>query len=182
MLRPRIQHRIEQILQALEWPLAILALAVVPALLLEDSSTATIDTWREGSTGSCGWRLWSSSSRGWPSHRSCRWGIRRQWLDLLIILVSPPFLVPDAMEDARTFRAFRLLRLLRAVAVAAIGVRSGRRVMVRQRMLFVGTIGLVTVCAGALAGFGAEAGTNGSIKTLQDAFWWAVVTATTAEK
>jgi voltage-gated potassium channel len=85
------------------------------------------------------------------------------------------------MEGARTFRAFRLLRLLRAVAVAAIGVRSGRRVMARRRMLFVGTIGLVTVCAGALAVFVAESGTNGSIKTLQDAFWWAVVTATLSQ-
>lgn len=87
--------------------------------------------------------------------------------------------MPDSFQTARTVRALRLVRLVRAVAVAAIGVRSGRRVLARRRLVFVGTTALVTVCAGALAVFVAEAGSNGSIKSLGDAFWWAVVTATT---
>lgn len=105
--------------------------------------------------------------------------VKQRWLDVLIILVSLPVLVPDLFSAARTVRVFRLVRLVTAIAVGAIGVSSGRKVLAQVRLLFVGTTGLITVCAGALAVFVAEAGTNSAFKSLTDAFWWAGVTATT---
>jgi voltage-gated potassium channel len=112
---------------------------------------------------------------------SPRWrdGARQRWFDLVIILVSPPFLVPDLFEALKSVRAVRFIRLFRAVAVMAIGIRSGRRLMAQRRMLFVGTVGLVTVLAGAFAVFVAETGSTSSIRSYRDAVWWAIVTATT---
>jgi voltage-gated potassium channel len=173
-------RRVEQALRVLEWPLALLALAVIPALFLEDSPHQVIYAIARG----VNWFVWLAFLGEFVARiviAPKRWeAVKQRWLDLLIIVVSPPCLVPDSFQtEATTVRALRLIRLLRAVAVAAIGVRSGRRVLAERRLIFVGTTALVTVCAGALAVFRAEEGTNGSITSLGDAFWWAVVTATT---
>jgi voltage-gated potassium channel len=105
--------------------------------------------------------------------------VRRAWFDLAIIVLSPPFLVPESLEPLRGLRALRLLRLVRVFSVAAIGLRAGRRVMIRQRLLFVTVVAVVTVLLGARAVFVAERGTNPNIGSLADALWWSIVTATT---
>ena len=173
------RQRLEGILRSLEWPLAILAIALMPALLLEDSS----DPYVQHAARAVNWFVWLTFVAEFLARLvvAPSWvrGIRQRWFDLVIILISPPVLVPDLFEAARTARAFRLVRLLRAAAVAAIGVRSGRRLMAQRRLTFVGMAGLVTVSAGALAVYIAESGTNSAIRSYPDAFWWSVVTATT---
>jgi voltage-gated potassium channel len=179
MLASPWQERTERLLQALEWPIALLAFALVPALLLEDSTDPVV----QGVARLVNWIVWLAFVAEFVARVavSPRWrdGVRRRWFDLAIIMVSPPFLVPDLFEGVRSIRALRFIRLFRALAVAAIGIRSGRRLMARRRMLFVGTVGLVTVLAGAFAVFVAEAGSSSSIRSYRDALWWSFVTATT---
>src|SRR4051812_49280266 len=47
--------------------------------------------------------------------------VRRSWFDLLLVVLAPPFLVPDALQGSRAVRALRRLRFVRAVA--AIGFK-----------------------------------------------------------
>jgi voltage-gated potassium channel len=179
MLATPWQERTESLLKALEWPIALLAVALVPALLLEDSTYPVV----QRAARAVNWIVWLAFVVEFVARVAVapRWseGVRRRWFDLAIILVSPPFLVPDLFEGVKSVRALRFVRLFRALAVAAIGVRSGRRLMAQRRMLFVGTVGLVTVLAGAFAVFVAEAGSSSSIRSYRDALWWAIVTATT---
>ena len=42
-----------------------------------------------------------------------------------------------------------LVRVLRAGAVAAIGIRTSKRVMVRRRLIFIAFVALLTVSVGA---------------------------------
>lgn len=179
MLASPWQERTERLLHALEWPIALLAVALVPALFLEDSSHPVV----QRAARAVNWIVWLAFVAEFVAGVAVapRWrdGVRRRWFDLAIILVSPPFLVPDLLEAAKSVRVVRLIRLIRALAVAAIGIRSGRRLMAQQRMLFVGIVGLVTVLAGAFAVFVAEAGSSSSIRSYRDAVWWSFVTATT---
>jgi voltage-gated potassium channel len=168
------------VLRALEWPMAILALAVVPALILEDRGTTPLV---RSTARAVNWAVWLAFAGEFavrlaiaPEKRAL---IRRSWFDLLIIVASPPFLVPESLESTRTLRALRLLRLVRAFAVLGIGLRTGRRLLAKQRLTFVASAAVITVGLGAVAVFAVEGGLNRSIQSVGDAFWWSIVTATT---
>jgi voltage-gated potassium channel len=108
--------------------------------------------------------------------------VRRSWFDLLIIFLSPPFLVPDAWQGVRAVRAVRLLRLLRfvrAAAVAMIGLKEVGEALRHKKFHYVALLTVVVVSVGAVAIFVVEAGENKSITSIGDAFWWAIVTVTT---
>jgi voltage-gated potassium channel len=180
LLRPVVRHRAELVLDWLEWPLAILALAVVPALILETRGTTPII---RSVAHAANWFVWLAfvaefilrvliAPRRWQA-------LRRQWLDLAIVALSPPFLVPDSFESVRAVRAVRLLRVVRAVAIATIGLRASKRVTAERRLLFVSLFAVVLVGLGAIAAFSVEHGENRSLQSIPDALWWAVVTATT---
>src|SRR3712207_7702692 len=57
----------------------------------------------------------------WGAERRWRF-LRSAWFDLALIVLTPPFAVPEPMQGARSVRVLRLLRLLRAGAMA--GIRS----------------------------------------------------------
>ena len=86
------RSRDERITAALEWPMVILALAVIPALILDDGAAtprihamATIVNWVVW-LAFCGeflLRLRVAPDRGEF--------VRRSWVDLAIIAISPPF-------------------------------------------------------------------------------------------
>ena len=108
--------------------------------------------------------------------------MRRAWLDLLIIVLSPPFLVPNALQNARAIRAVRVLRVLRfvrAAAVAAIGLKEAGEAFRQRRFHYVALTTVVVIGLGAIGIFAVEHGENKAIASLGDAFWWAIVTATT---
>src|SRR5207237_7328810 len=118
----------ERTLRALEWPIAILALLVVPALVLEERATDPLV--REGAH-IVNWIVWLAFCAEfllrWSAAGQARF-LRRAWFDLLLIVISPPFLVPEylqGMRRVRVLRALRLLRLVRAGAVAGIRMRIG---------------------------------------------------------
>jgi voltage-gated potassium channel len=92
--------------------------------------------------------------------------VRSHVLDLIVILV--PFLRP-----------FRLLRL---VAIVISTSRRAGGLVVRRVILYVLGIAIILMSAGAVVAYDAEKSTpidERTIKTLGDAFWWALVTVTT---
>lgn len=163
--------------------MAILALAVVPALVLEQRSSSASVT----SAAVIGnWIIWIGFCGEYlvklflaPQRTAF---VRAAWFDLLIIVLSPPFLVPESLQATRSLRAVRvvrLLRLVRVVAVAAMGLRLLRGLLDRHRFHYVLTVAVAVVGLGALAIYIVEPASNPAIQSLEDALWWAVVTATT---
>jgi voltage-gated potassium channel len=105
--------------------------------------------------------------------------MRRAWFDLLIIALSPPFLVPQPWQGFRAVRLLRLLRFVRAGAVAAIGLREAGEAFRHRKFQYVALTTLVVVGLGAICIFAVENGHNNNIHSIGDAFWWSIVTVTT---
>lgn len=166
----------------LEWPVACLALLVIPALVLEERA---IDPRLREAAYITNWVVWL----GFCVEFAIRWAaqprlrfLREAWFDLLLIVVSPPFLVPNALQGTRSLRvvrALRLLRLVRASAVAGIGLRLCRHIFGRRKFHYTAVLAVAVVLLGALGMFAVEHGQNHAVNTFGDALWWSVVTATT---
>ena len=178
---PRTSY--DRITQALEWPIAICALAVIPALLI-DSGTATPRV--HLIANSINWFVWlvfvSEFILRFALTPDRRQFVRGAWIDLLIIVVSPPFGVPEWLQAVRALRAVRILRLLRIARAAAffiIGVRASRQALQHRRFHYVLLISLGVVLLGATGLYVIEGDQNPSVKSFGDALWWAVTTTTT---
>lgn len=89
--------------------------------------------------------------------------VRTHVLDLIVIAV--PFLRP-----------FRLLRLF---AIVVSTTRRAGGLAVRQVTLYVVAVAVIITSTSAVVVYDAERQGTGSIKTLGDAFWWAIATVTT---
>ena len=172
--------RFERLEKATDLPLALLALLIVPALILEERATSTI--LRDVAHG-INWIVWLAFcaeylGKLWlaPDRRGY---VRGALFDLIIILLSPPFLVPDAMQGARAIRVLRLLRFVRAAAVAAIGLREAAQSLRHKSFHYVALVTVVVIGLGAIGIFAVERGQNNNIQSIGDALWWAVVTTTT---
>jgi voltage-gated potassium channel len=173
-------HPLKRLLQKLEWPLAVMALLVVPALILEDRATnATVRIL----CNVINWCVWTAFAAefvlGLSTADSRRTFLRTSWFELLIILVSPPFGVPDVLQSVRGLRALRLLRLLRlvrGVAVATIGLRTAKKSLQSHGFHYVLIIALVATALGAAGIYIVER--DFTIKSPEDALWWSIVTVT----
>ena len=164
---------------ALEWPLAVLALLVIPALIVEEKATSPE---LRAAANLLNWIIWLAFCADfivrWSADR--RWGfLRTSWFDLTLIVLTPPFGVPESLQSARSVRVLRLLRLVRAGAMAGIGLRSARRAFGARKFHIVILFAAATVMLGAAGVFVFEAGQNRSMSGFGDAIWWAIVTATT---
>ncbi len=164
---------------ALEWPLAFLALLVIPALIVEER--ATNDQLRTAAA-IVNWAVWI----GFCLDFALNWAIEprwlrrgRAWFDIALIVLTPPFLVPDALQSVRSLRALRVLRLIRAIAMLGIGLRTAQRSFGARKFHLVGLFVLAAILLGATGVFVFEAGENKSVGSFGDAIWWATVTATT---
>jgi voltage-gated potassium channel len=178
-----ISPRLERVLRACDVPMGLLALAVVPAIVLEDRAT---DPLLRSIANGVNWFVWLAFCgefvAGLVLARERLRFVRRNWFDLAIILLSPPFLVPQELEGLRALRVVRLLRLvrlLRAFGVALIGLRLSSRLLKHHRFHYVALVGAAAVLVGSFAIYALEHGINRSIDTVGDALWWAAVTATT---
>jgi voltage-gated potassium channel len=174
--------RLQRIEKVLEWPVAILALLIVPALVLDERTT---DPALRELAHVVNWVVWIAFCVEflvrWAADGRRRF-LRDAWFDLLLIVVSPPILVPEYVQSVRSLRAVRALRLLRFVragAVAGIGLRLARRVFGRRKFHYTALVAVAVVFLGAFGVFVFESGTNKSIGSFGDALWWAIVTATT---
>jgi voltage-gated potassium channel len=180
---PATAERYERFARAVELPLALLALLIVPALVLENH--AQTHELREAATF-INWVVWLAfcaeySAKMYLAPARGQFA-KEHWFDLLIIVLSPPFLVPLSLQGTRAVRAVRLIRVLRfmrGAAVAAMGLRMAREALRHRRFHYVLLATAVIVTLGAICIYSVEHGTNKSIATLDDAFWWAIVTTTT---
>lgn len=130
----------ERLERATDLPLAFLALLIVPALIIEDRSSSV--ALRHAATA-INWIVWLAFCAEYagkcvlaPDRRAF---VRDAWFDLVIIVLSPPFLVPAALQGARAIRILRLLRFVRAVAVAAIGLREAAQGLRHRHFHYVAT-------------------------------------------
>ena len=159
--------------------MALLALLVIPALVMEDRATSPAV--RQAAIA-INWLVWLvfviEFGLRWAADRTLAFP-RKAWFDLLLIIISPPFTVPEVFQGARTLRVLRLLRLVRALAVAGMGLRLAHRHFGKRRFHHILMVAVATVFLGALGIFAVESGRNPSIRGFGDAMWWAVVTATT---
>jgi protein-S-isoprenylcysteine O-methyltransferase Ste14 len=75
----------------LEWPVALLALLIVPALVLEERAG---DSGLRQAAHVTNWIIWVACvlefAVRWTAARSWRF-LRTAWFDLLLIVISPPF-------------------------------------------------------------------------------------------
>jgi voltage-gated potassium channel len=179
MFRPRLDW-FERLRQRLEWPLAALALLVVPALILEDRTTSDLVRIICHAINWCVWIAFVVEfALKVGTARDRLTTLKESWFDLVIILVSPPFGVPDVLQGARGLRALRLLRLLRlvrGVAVAMIGLRTAKRSLKSHGFHYVLMVALVATALGAAGIYIVER--DYTIKTPADAVWWSIVTVT----
>ena len=163
----------------LEWPLAVLALLVIPALIVEDQAS---NPQLRAAAIAVNWAVWLAFCADF----GIQWGMDPQWLrrprawfDLSLILLTPPFFVPDALQGARSLRALRALRLIRAIGMLGIGLKAAQRSFGARKFHLVAAFAVATVLLGAAGVFVFEAGENRSIRNFGDALWWAIVTSTT---
>ena len=174
------KDRFERLEKVSDLPLALLALLIVPALVLEERATSEI--LREVAHA-INWIVWLAFCAEYVGKLllapDWRRQVRAALFDLVIILLSPPFLVPDAMQGARAIRVLRLLRFVRAAAVAAIGLREAAQGLRHKSFHYVALITAVVIGLGAIGIYAVEHGQNNSIQSVGDALWWAIVTTTT---
>jgi voltage-gated potassium channel len=182
-MKPATSERFQRFAKGTEWPLGVLALLIVPAILLDDHAHRLrfheVALWLNWIVwlmfcGELGVKAWLSPDR--------RYFFRHAWFDLVIVVLSPPFVGPEYLQGLRAVRLVRFVRLLRfvrALAVAGIALETARDVLAHRRLHYVVLATAVIVSLGAFGIYGVEHGLNPAIGSIGDAFWWAVVTATT---
>ena len=171
------QAALERFEAAVELPLVLLAIAMVPLLvipLLVDLPQAV-----EASFVAADWLIWALFAFEYAIRLALtaeRWRfIRREWPSLLLVLL--PFLRP--LRILRSARALSLLRLGRLAGALGTVVKDGRTLLFRHNLQYAVIITLVVVLGSAAAVLAAEEGASGSIDSLGDALWWSVTTVTT---
>jgi voltage-gated potassium channel len=165
----RVAHRFEPLMLAL-------ALLVVPVVLVEESRAP-----RAAKLAAAGanWVIWVGFATElvlllWVAPRK-RAALRAQWLEAVIVLLTPPFL-PRLFSYLRTARLLRLLRLLRLGVLGGRVLRAERVLTSREGFRY---IALTTALLVVLAGAAVSAVDTGDFPNIWLGMWWAVVTVTT---
>lgn len=99
--------------------------------------------------------------------------LRGHWLDLAIVLFSPPFFVPPQLAS---LRVLRLLRLVRLLAIIGRLQQGAGRATGRQGLAYVGLLAIFMVFIGGVSLHELE---PERAPTVWEGMWWAVVTLTT---
>jgi voltage-gated potassium channel len=172
--REELLHRFEELT---EWPLLLLALAMVPMLLaplVTDVSSGT-----NGAIETTLWVIWGVFAvelgiRTYLSERRLNY-LLRHWYDVLIVVI--PFLRP--LRVARSARALRLLRISRVAPAFIRAWADGAHILKHRSLHLVLLSGMLAVlgCAGLVLAF--ERNGNGTIDDYGTALWWAMTTVTT---
>lgn len=153
--------------QRFEWPIIVAALAVIPVMVIEDSGAEGV--W-PGVAAFLNWGSWAvflaevavmlavvSDRKAW---------LMRHPLDMVIVVLTPPFL---------PFLGARLLRLLRVLRLVLGGVRLSRFLSL-DGVRVAAVVVVTTVLAGGAAFAAIETGHELSS---WDGAWWAITTVTT---
>jgi voltage-gated potassium channel len=160
---------------SLEWGMFFLALLMIPLILIQVSSEDPDVLFATEVANAVVWVIfvaeliyaWRRSTTGWAAFA------RTHALDVLIVALSPPFLVPAGLGSLRVLRLLRLVRLL--VVVGRIQQGTGRMTG-RQGILYVGALVLFCIFIGGVSIHEIE---PDHAATVWEGMWWAVVTVTT---
>src|SRR5437667_3614761 len=160
---------------SLEWGMFFLALLMIPLILIQVSSEDPDILFATEVANAVIWVIfvaeliysWRRSTTGWAAFG------RTHALDLLIVALSPPFIVPAALGSLRVLRLLRLVRLL--AVVGRIQQGTGRMTG-RQGILYVGALVLFCIFIGGVSIHEIE---PDRAATVWEGMWWAVVTVTT---
>jgi voltage-gated potassium channel len=155
-------------------PVVLATFAVIPALVLEESShvearfAGHVLNWLSWFVlaGHVGSLLWLAGLGR---------GLRIAWLDLALVVTTAPF-IPIPLDAARLIRLARVFRLGVAVSLA---MRRARAVLQHRQFHFVALVAVAAVTLGGLGIYSVEGGPNAHISSVGDGIWWAIVTATT---
>jgi voltage-gated potassium channel len=171
------QAALERFERAVELPLLVLALVMVPLLIIP--LLMDLPSGLEATFVALDWFIWAVFAFEYVVRLALsdqRWRfVRREWPDLLIVVL--PFLRP--LRVVRSARALRLLRLGRLVGVLGELGQESRRLLLRHKLHYAVLVTGVVVLGAAALTLAVEEGGEGSIETFGDALWWAVTTVTT---
>ena len=171
--------RFEKFVAITELPVAILALLIAPAVILEGHAR-TLGI--RSAAWTVNWIIWVAFCAEYAMKLALapdrRRYVRSGWLDLLIVLLSVPISL-TGLIDGTPERLVGLLRFLRGAAVAAMGLRLRSHILRPHRLHYAAVTTTVVIMLGAMGIFAVEHGVNDRIQTMGDAIWWSVVTATT---
>jgi voltage-gated potassium channel len=176
----------------LEIPMLIASVAVIPSLVVEQTAT----------NPAVAAVAWAINALIWLAflveYALLFWIAPDRWLyvkshklDLAIVVLSPPLLVPEAMGALRAVRSLRILRMMRAARAA----RSARGLRLLRLFAFVGRAvtganralrrhGTHYVIAAVLLSVLVAGGLLHLLEpyhvpTMWDGLWWAITTVTT---
>jgi len=159
---------------SLEWGMFFLALLMVPLIVIQVSSEDPEVLFATEMVNAIIWTIFvaeliyaRSKATGWGSFA------KRHALDLAIVVLSPPFLLPAGLG---TLRVLRLLRLTRLLAIAGRIQQGTGRITGRQGILYVGALVLFCIFIGGVSLHEIE---PDHATTVWEGIWWAVVTVTT---
>jgi voltage-gated potassium channel len=164
----RVVHRFEPMMLAL-------ALLVVPVVLVEESR-APRDA--KMAAAAANWVIWFGFAIElvlvlWVAPRR-RAALRAHWLEVVIVVLTPPFL--PRFSYLRAARLLRLLRLLRLAALGGRALKAERLLTSRAGFRY---IALTTILLIVLGGAAVSAVDTGDFPDFWLGMWWAVVTVTT---
>jgi voltage-gated potassium channel len=172
------QQRFDAFERAVELPMLALALLFLPLLLVPEFVRVSAEV-RQGLVVA-DWFIWSAFALELgiktflaPNRKQY---VIRHWYDVVIVVI--PFLRP-----LRIVRSLRVLRMGRALRLVSVGTRlmTEARLLVTSHGLHYAVL-LASIVFFALAGlalaFERNAG-EANIRTLGDALWWSMATATT---
>jgi voltage-gated potassium channel len=154
----------------------VLALLVIPVVLIEESHPS--HALRLVDTG-LNWFIWV----GFLTElifvvavaKRRRAAVRAHWLEVVIVVVTPPFL-PGILGVFRLARLIRLLRLMRLGVLGGKALSAERTLTSRQGFRYLALLtGLLVVTAGASI----SAVDSGDFPNVWRGMWWAVETVTT---
>jgi voltage-gated potassium channel len=173
-LKQEVQHPIQALCEA---SVIVAAVATIPIVILEENGSSA--SWLVLAE----WIIWSlfvfdfAVDLRFSGDRRHR--VRTHLLDLTIVVLSFP-LLPAALaltRLVRLVRAFRVVRLVRIAGVTLRAVPALKATLARHELIYVASVsGLLILAGGSLMTVIEPETVKGN---LQNAIWWAVVTAST---
>jgi voltage-gated potassium channel len=165
-----------RVTHSLEWAIVGLALLVIPVILIEESHPSE-ELRAVAAVGN--WVIWIGFAAELafvltvaPRRKAA---LRAHWLDVVIVVLTAPFL-PALLSALRATRAIRLLRLLRLAALASRALSAQRLLTSRQGFRY---IALATVLLVLVTGFAMSVADREEFGSPWVGMWWAITTVTT---
>lgn len=167
----------------------LLALAIIPLIVMEVRATSHV-LQQLALTGNCIiWFAFVVEYLTMIALTGEKWKYTKtHWLDLAIIILSPPILIPKTLQAIRALRILRVARLarfariartarlFRLVAFSMRAFKGFREVLAGHALHYVIAVVVLIVFAGG-AGFFLLEGKN--LGTIWNGFWWAITTIST---